>query len=178
MEILVLDEADIPPELDAQIRTDLCLCFPDDAEIYRQTRGWHGAVPAYTVIGREAGRVVAHVGVVDRTITVGGTPLRVAGVESVYVLPEYRGQRRTGSVLVAAIEEANRRQLDCGLLFCLPELAKVYTACGWHALGPRPIIRAEDGQELPLPAKNMALFHPLRVPQFPEGLIHLGGNDW
>ena len=178
MEILILDEADLPPELDAQLRTDLCLCFPDDAEIYRQTRAWHGAVPAYTVICHEAGRVVSHVGVVERTITVGGAPLRVAGVESVYVLPEYRGQRRSRPVLVAAIAEAAARQLDCGLLFCLPELAKVYTRCGWRAVSPRPILRVEDGQELPLPAKNIALFHPLRVRQLPEGLIHLGGNDW
>jgi hypothetical protein len=178
MEITVLDETDIPLELDAQIRTDLCLCFPDDAEIYRQTRAWHGAVPAYTVIGREAGRVVSHVGVVDRMITVGGAPLRVAGVESVYVLPQYRGQRRSRPVLVTAIAEAARRQLDCGLLFCLPELAQVYTGCSWQALGPRPIIRVEDGRELPLPAKNIALFHPLRVRELPQGLIHLGGNDW
>jgi hypothetical protein len=178
MGILILDEADMPPELDAQIRIDLCLCFPDDAEIYRQTRAWHGAVPAFTVICREVGRVVSHVGVVDRLITVGGAPLRVAGVESVYVLPEYRGQHRSRPVLVAAIEEAARRQLDCGLLFCLSELAKVYTACGWQAVGPRPIIRVEDVRELPLPAKNIVLFHPLRVRQLPEGLIDLGGNDW
>ena len=178
MQLILIEEADMWPQMDAEIRAGLCLCFPADADIYAHTRAWHGAVPAYSVLWEDAGRVAAHVGVVDRTITVSGAPLRVAGVESVFVRPERQGQGLSRPLLIAAMEEAARRAFDLGLLFCLPTLGGLYASCDWRTLAPRPIIRVEDGHELPLPAKNIALFHPLRVTVFPAGPIHLGGNDW
>jgi GNAT superfamily N-acetyltransferase len=178
MQLSLIDEADVSPALDAEIRAALCVCFPADVEIYRHTRAWHGAVAAYTYTLRDGQRLVAHASAVDRTITVGGRPVRVAGVENVFVVPDCRGQRLSRHVLLPAMEEAARRGFDCGLLFCLPILAKVYAECGWQLLEPRAIVRVEDGAELPLPAKNIAMFHPLRVTQFPDGPVHLGGNDW
>lgn len=178
MKLSLIDETAMPPELDQEIRDALCLCFPADVAIYRETRAWHGAVAAYSVILQEEGRIVAHASAVDRTIDAGGTPLRVAGVENVYALPDWRGQGLAQQVLEAAMAEAQRRGLDCGLLFCVPALAKVYAAAGWQLLGPREIVRVEDGRELPIPAKNIAMFYPIEVDVFPEGLIHLRGNDW
>jgi GNAT superfamily N-acetyltransferase len=122
--------------------------------------------------------VVAHTGVVDRTITVGGTPLRVAGVQNVFVLPEFRGQGLSAKVLQTAMAEAGRRVFDCGLLFCVPQLEKVYAPHGWQGLGWREVIRVQEGRETSIPDKNIAMFYPLRVAVFPKGLVHLQGNDW
>jgi GNAT superfamily N-acetyltransferase len=178
MQLDLIAEADMSPQLDAEIRNGLCRCFPADREIYAETRAWHGAVPAYSVVLTDAGIVVAHLGVVDRTITVAGRPLRVAGVENVYVLPERRGQGLSRRVLIPAMDEALRREFDAGLLFCLPTLAALYGSCDWQTLSGCEIVRTEDGCELPLPAKNIAMFYPLRVASFPAGRLHLGGNDW
>lgn len=178
MQYFLIDEHDMSPQLDAEIRSGLCRCFPADVEIYAQTRAWHEAVPSYSIVLTDAGQVVAHLGVVDRTITVAGRPLRVAGVENVYVLPERRGQGLSRRVLLPAMAEAARRKFAVGLLFCLPTLESLYGSCGWQALPGADIVRVENGGELPLPAKNIAMFHPLGVAVFPAGRIHLGGNDW
>jgi hypothetical protein len=77
------------------------------------------------------------------------------------------------------MDEARRRDYDCGFLFCVPELEKVYARCGWLLLPPEPIIRIDEtGAETPIPGKNIAMWHPLRADTFPPGVIHLQGNDW
>ena len=178
MKISTFDETAIPPDLDARIRQGLCTCFPKDADVFVRTRAWHGSRPEYTVVAEDAGRVVAHAGVVARTVTVGPVMLRAAGVQNVFVAPEYRGRNLSAEVLRCAMKEAAGRDFDAGLLFCMPELEGVYTGCGWRGLGPRAIVRIAEGRELPLPGGNIALFYPLRVADFPDGVIHLRGNDW
>ncbi len=79
----------------------------------------------------------------------------------------------------AAMSEANRRAVDVGLLYCIPRLHDVYARCGWQRLPETRIIRVdENGTNVPLPDKNIAMFHPLRIRHFPAGIIHLRGNDW
>ena len=168
----------MPPRLDERIRAGLCIAFPPDVPVFRKTRAWHGSAPQYSVVVEDAARVAAHVGVVRRRIAVGGTPLGVAGVQNVFVLPEYRGKGLSRRVMRAAMTEAAHRGFDCGLLFCVPPLEKVYAPDGWQNLGRRQVVRVEEGREVPIPDKNIAMFYPLRVAAFPEGLIHLGGNDW
>jgi GNAT superfamily N-acetyltransferase len=174
----VVDESQMPAELDAEIRRGLCVCFPPDVPIFSVGRAWHGSAPVFSVVLDEGLQVLAHVGVVDRTIRVGQTSIRVAGVQNVYVLPEARGRGLARAVMVEAMNEAGRRGFDMGLLFCVPKLEKVYADCGWQSLGPRDVVRVEDGREIPIPAKNIAMFFPLTVAAFPDGLIHLCGNDW
>lgn len=173
-----IDETAISPELDAAIRRNLCRSHPDGAETFQHTRSWHGSFPSYSVILEEGGEVVAHVGVVDRTIAVGGVPLRAAGVQNVFVVPEARGRGLSAVIMELSMREAAARGYDVGLLFCVHALEKVYAACGWINLGERETVRVEDGRELPIPGKNIAMFHPLAVKEFPGGLIHLRGNDW
>jgi aminoglycoside 2'-N-acetyltransferase I len=176
--LTVIDEAQMPAGLDERIRAALCTCFPADRAGFSRTRAWHGSPPLYSVVLEGAGRVLAHAGIVQRTITVDGAPLRVAGVQNVLVLPERRGQGLSGRVLQAAMDEARGRGFDCGLLFCVPALGPLYAGGGWQALGPRDIVRVEEGRRLPLPRENVALFYPLRVAVFPDGPIDLCGNDW
>jgi GNAT superfamily N-acetyltransferase len=54
-------------------------------------------MPAWNVIVEDAGMVVAHVGIIDRVIKAGNRQLRIAGIQNVFVLPEYRGQGLSGS---------------------------------------------------------------------------------
>jgi hypothetical protein len=81
--------------------------------------------------------------------------------------------------MTRSMEEALARRFGCGLLFCVPQLEPLYRHCGWITLDERDVVRIDDtGSEVPLPGKNIAMFHPLRVQVFPPGRIHLRGNDW
>jgi len=123
--------------------------------------------------------VIAHAGIVEREIRAGTTPIRVAGVQNVLVLPEFRGQGLFRQVMCAAMEEARRRGLDLGLLFCTPEIGRKYTRLGWLLLTGRQVTRIDEhGRAQPLPAKNVTMFYGLRLEAVPPGDLHLQGNDW
>jgi len=179
MEIEIVKEIEMPDAIDQSVRDGLCRCFPPDREIFSKSRGWHGSMPAWNVIMEDAGKVVAHVGIIDRVIRAGNQKLRVAGIQNVFVLPEYRGHGLSDRIMDACMLEAARLDFDTGLLYCVPALEKVYARCGWKLLPKELIIRIDEhGGEVALPDKNIAMFHPLKVLKFPAGTVHLQGNDW
>ncbi|MDD5699536.1 MAG: GNAT family N-acetyltransferase [Victivallaceae bacterium] len=179
MKLKVINEAEITPELDFEIKKALCRCFPDDAEIFSRSRAWHGSVPAWSVILFDDSHIAAHTGIIDRTVEVGETCLRVAGIQNVFVPSEYRGRGLCEKVMSAAMEEAERRNFDAGLLYCVPKLERVYAKCGWWLLAEREVVRIDENEnQVPLPAKNITMFFPLKVRTFPDGNINLRGNDW
>jgi GNAT superfamily N-acetyltransferase len=168
----IVDEQAITPEMDAAIRAGLCECFPPDREVFSQTRAWHGSFPTWSVVIEQAGVVIAHAAVVEREILAGDQTVRVAGVQNVFVLPAYRGQGLCRQVMTAAMDHADLRGLDLGLLFCAPQISPPYVE---H----RRITRIDElGQSQPLPKNNVALFYPLRLGGLPAGDLHLQGNDW
>lgn len=175
----IIPEDTLTESDDAAIRASLCRCFPRDQETFRQTRAWHGVRPTWSVVVEHDAAVAAHVGIVERAISVGEERLTVAGIQNVLVLPEHRKMGLFRQVMTAAMTEASRRGLDLGLLFCTPDLADKYARLGWRLLEPRIVIRIdENGQLQPLPSKNLTMFHPLRRTDLPPGEIHLQGNDW
>ncbi len=174
----IVDERDMTPDLCARIRAGLCICFPKDRDTFSQSRSWHGSNPAFCAVIEDAGEVIAHVGVVDRTVRIADSRARVAGVMNVFVLPSRRGLRLSDLATAAAMAEASQRGFDLGLLFCTRPLVAVYGRMGW-ILADNPIIRVEGGMELPLPEGNVSMFLPLRQQAISTGvIIHLGGNDW
>lgn len=175
---LTINEEEMTPALDRAILANLRRAFAGEPDTVFETRSWHGSRPAFSAYLDRDGAVVAHAGVVDRTIKVGGISLRIAGVQNVFVVPEARGGGNCQKVMNLAMIEAMKRGFDLGLLFCIPKLEKTYASCGWINLGEREAIRVEEGRELPLPGKNIAMYHPLKLTQFPDGIIHLCGNDW
>ena len=179
MELRIVDEADMTASLDAAIREALCACFPKDRAAFSRTRAWHGIAPVFSET-LEAGReVVAHAGVVDRTVRAGDRQVRVAGVQNVCVLPGHRGRGLFRRVMAAAMEQAAARGFDCGLLFCDRGIEKLYARLGWRTSHGRRVARTdESGCDVPLPAGNIAMCYPLKRGDLPPGDIHLQGNDW
>lgn len=164
---------------DAAIRAALCLCFPADREIFSQTRSWHGTFSTWSVLVEDGAAVIAHAGVVEREILVGDTRVRAAGIQNVLVVPEHRKSHLFRQVMSVAMEESRRRGIELGILFCTRELARVYAPLGWRLLKDRSVIRIDEaGVSQPLPAKNLAMFYPLRRADIPPGDINLLGSDW
>lgn len=179
MNFTLVHERNISQELDKKIKDGLCLCFPDDRVVYSNTRAWHNSVPVWSLYLEENGRLILHVGVIDRSISIGDRLVRVAGIQNVFVLPEFRGKGLCDAILNEAMVKAGDFAFDYGLLFCVPEIEKVYRRCGWYKLPNAPIIRVdESGKELLLPDKNIAMYYPLAKKEIPDGEIHLQGNDW
>lgn len=164
---------------DAAIRAALCRCFPVDHEVFARTRAWHGTLPTWTVLVGHEDLVIAHAGIVEREIVVGSARVRAAGVQNVLVVPEHRRSNLFRQVMSVAMDEARRRQLDLGILFCTADLARLYAWLGWQLLEGRHVVRIdEEGLPQPLPEKNVTMFYPLLRADFPPGDIHLQGNDW
>ena len=112
----IIDESSITPDVDAAIRRSLCICFPADVGSFAKTRSWHGSGPTFSVLIEHHGQVIAHVGIVDRTVRFGPTPVRAAGVQNVIVLPAYRGKGLSDAVMTTAVAESRRRGFDLGVL--------------------------------------------------------------
>ena len=179
MQLVIVEESDVDAALDARIKQGLCRCFPKDIKVFSQTRCWYGSGPAWMVIIDEQQEIIAHLGVVDQTIRVTGEPVRAAGIQCVFVLPEHRGKHLSARLLNVFAEEGCKREYDFGLLLCLPEIQNIYSRCGWRTLNERKIIRTdENGHDVPIPEKNIGMYLPLVRTDFPDGVIHLQGNDW
>ena len=178
-EIRILTDDQIDESLDKSIKEGLCTCFPADEREFSRSRGWHGTMPSWSVLIEKNSQVLAHVGMVDRVIAVGNEQVRVAGVQNVFVLPDHRKSGYFLQIMKASIKEAGRLGYDFGLLFCVPELEKLYALCRWKTLSIRKVRRLdENGEETDLPSKNISMYHPLARSEFPDGDIHMQGNDW
>jgi GNAT superfamily N-acetyltransferase len=174
----VIDEAQMPPSTDHALRQLLCACFPADARSYAGRRAWHDSVPAYTVVARQAGRIVGHLGIVVRNVVCGNARATVAGVQSFCVAQWCRGTGLSKHLMARALDEALRRGVRFGLLFCVPELERLYRALGWSRTR-RPITMLnERGQSVPIPEKNICMLIELADEGFPAGPLHLQGRDW
>lgn len=171
-------ESEISAELDREIRSLLCECFPADAGEFSQHRAWHDSIPAYSVIARDAGDLVGHIGIVEREVRVGNQSLLVAGVQNFCVRASHRGAGLSAELMRLALAEAAARSIPFGLLFCLPELERIYAWMGWTTIDAAVDMRDENGHRAPLPGKNIAMIACLTPHRFPGGHIDLMGRDW
>ena len=174
----VIEEAEMPPATDRAIRQLLCECFSADAAAYAHRRAWHGSLPTYTVVSRQAGRVVGHLGIVVRSVLCADVRPAVAGVQSFCVAPPYRGSGLSGRLMARALDEALRREIRFGLLFCVPELEPLYRALGWSETGRPVAMLDERGESVPIPRKNICMMIELGPEGFPCGPLDLQGRDW
>lgn len=182
MEIRIIAESDIGPQLDSQIRDLLCRCFPQDVERYSKTRYFNRIVPAWNVLTFDEAEIVGGVAVVDKTIFAAGSPFRIAGVGNVCVLSEYRGAGLADKMLITAMAQALQQDFDFGMLFCDAATEHVYARTGWSCINPAEIIHTEDdGAEIKFSYPHndhRAMYYRLKDMDLPAGVINLNGNYW
>lgn len=179
MQTRIVDETQIDEKLDAELRRGLTIAFPKYEQTFQRHR-YIACEPAYRVIIEDGEMVIAQVAIIDRTVTVGSEPLRVAGVGLVYVLPDYRKKGYSSPVLAASMEEAKRQGYDFGMLFTsVPKISKVYLDHGWVQILDRQVTCIEsDDNEVDLGPERAKMYYVLDNPDFPDGDIHLNGNRW
>ncbi|OGV74304.1 MAG: hypothetical protein A3K19_17845 [Lentisphaerae bacterium RIFOXYB12_FULL_65_16] len=174
----VIDEVRMPPDVDAKVRQLLCACFPPDVPIFSITRHWHGSAPAFSVVIHADDVVVGNVAIVIRTIRAGTATVTVAGIQNMAIRREFRGAGLGAPMLEAAMREAVRREVQFGLLFCVPGLERYYAQFGWTRRDVDTRMDYDRQQNIPIPGKNICMVNTLGDEPFPEGDLHLQGPDW
>jgi len=176
--LFVINEEDISSQLDMAIREMLVVCFPADIEHFQRLSWWR-SIAAYRILGKnDEGSIVSHTALVERNIIVGPAlkKMRVVGIQSFCVLPDYRGTGLSNKMMAVVLEEGGRRGFDAGLLFCREQLLKVYGNMGWSKLDASVYIINDKKRKTLMPGFTM--FYPLNTRQFPPGDIDLAGADW
>ena len=64
------------------------------------------------------------------------------------------------------------------MLFCQEPTVRVYARTGWRQIDRTRVTRVDRGAECPLPEGSMAMVYSIGGREFPDGPIHLAGNDW
>jgi len=174
----IISENEINESLQSTLKKSLCICFPKDIEVFSKVTYWR-SIPSYRVIWEKDGNIISHIAVVDRSIAVAGEQIRVAGIQSVFVLPEYRGEDRCKEMFDLLIEEACQRKFDYSVLFCDPGLEKVYQQFGYKKLNDMQIIFTDEhGSEQELGSREIVMWCPVCGSEFPTGNISLNGDKW
>ena len=96
------------------------------------------------LVGQWGNRAVAYLRIAVRAGTIAGRPLRLAGVGTVVVDPDFRGGGLGTRLMVHASKIIRERETTIGVLYCEPELERFYARCGWKVF-PFKIVAGEDG---------------------------------
>ncbi len=177
----IVPEQDFDPALDAKIKKQLCQAFTHSAWYFQESRGWKGAMPSWSVISfDEEGEPIAHIGIVERIVTIGDTDYSIFGLQNVYVIDAWRGKGIASRMVEAVSVEAEARGLEFGLLFCRPHVQTLYINSGWKSVGrPCVYVLNSDGKEIPRPFMHDSLFFKsIKKCELPSGCIHFNGPDW
>ncbi len=175
----VIAEADISTVLDRRIKEGLCASFPENKDFFAKSRYWNGVAPEFSIVGMEGENVIGYIAVISREIQVGSnTMLSIFGIQNVFVLPEYRGKGVLDIIMDKTLNESGKRNYDCGLLFCMPVLEKIYVRSGWKTLKNVSVFEMDEkGIRIPK-TKGICMYYPGGISQFPKGDINLMGKSW
>ena len=120
---------------------------------------------------RANGRLVAHAGLVDVPVTVGGRDFDTAGLGTVIVSAEHRGNGLARTVVGAAMEHARREGHAYGLLFCLESRVGLYERLGWRPVDGEVTVEQPEG---PVVMSLRTMWLPLQEDaEWPAGAVRL-----
>jgi predicted acetyltransferase len=174
----IILESDISSELDESIRKQLIRCFPQTADIFSRTRYYQNSAPSFTVLIKHNDIPSAHLGVVRRKITIKNQEYFTAGIQNVFVIPEFRGCGLSDAVLQTAMKKAATQDFDFGLLFTSETIAKVYAKNGWLKVSNSNFYFEFNGELKRKPEESIKMYYPLKVMHFPPGDVYLNGGAW
>jgi len=113
-----LPDNSIDDALDAEIRGLLTTCFtkPEDS-VFRTRRHFVEPYPHRWIIRDPQDRLVAHIGVHEKSAEVDGRKLRIGGIAEVCVHPDYRGRGYVKAMLACAHDWMRRNGFTFSVLY-------------------------------------------------------------
>jgi predicted acetyltransferase len=131
------------------------------------------------VVGRLGSKLVSHIGIVDRTIRVGGQRLSIAGITGVATHPDFHRRGFTEVLLTTGIEQMHKRgpqdAYDFAMLFCSNLMISYYTKRGFCQV-QNPVHILESGKWILFEGNKMVM--PLSGKPWPEGEVDVDGRSW
>ncbi|MCS7011883.1 MAG: GNAT family N-acetyltransferase [Anaerolineales bacterium] len=134
------------------------------------------AEPDWTILVWEGEEAVSAIEIFERTIQVGGKPLRVGGVGNHATKTEWRKRGYATHALLAAQDFLrDTLRVEFGLGFCKDNLVPFYEKFGWQVVAERVLVE-QPGRSRYLEDKIIA-FSTRGLP-WPPGEIDLRGLPW
>jgi aminoglycoside 2'-N-acetyltransferase I len=128
------------------------------------------------ILVREGEEIVSNVGILERTATVGGRPVRLGGIGGVATRIAWR-KRGLAKAAMKVAQDYLRDPLavEFGLLVCGENMLPYYAKLGWKRVTVPMWIEQPKGRVL-FPGPIMIL--PVCEQDWPEGEIDLKGRPW
>ena len=173
LKIEIIADADLQEELRRIVDQWTADSFFEQAFF---TPDYKWAKPDWHVLVWVGDQVVSCLKVIERTGTVGGHPVKMAGVGDVVTPPPLR-RRGYASAAVKAASAFICEKLDAefGVLMCEEHLVHFYARYGWQRV-PEPLQFDEPWGKVTSPEVTMVL--PCRGQEWPDGPIDLCGLPW
>ena len=122
------------------------------------------------------GKAASHVGLVDHTVNVAGTRVRVGGVGGVATNGLMHGRGYAQKTLRYAEKMmCEELKVEFGLLFCLDRLKPFYERQNWQLL-TEPVEFDQPSGKMISPLNVMML--PCRGETWPAGVVNLDSLPW
>ena len=143
----------------------------DDQGLQWSSDDWH-------VMVRVKGQVVSRVGIVVRTGTVNGQPVKLGGIGGVATRPEFRRRGYAEAALkTAAGFMRNGLKVEFGLLICCPKMMPYYGRLGWQPV-EGPLMFDQPRGKITFDDSTKIMVLPCNKHDWPPGLIDLCGPPW
>lgn len=180
----VVPEAALTEADRAALRAFLVAAYaPHHADVFSRHDFWGGPPTARVIARAPDGTLLGHLGFSMRTIAVGGTEVRVAGVGAVATHPQHRGSGLGRALFdrlaghLTGTEAAGVEAADFALLECRDAVVGFYAACGFgHSI--RTVTALDPATGAPDVSTSNLMVRPLGRATFPAGGVDLCGLRW
>ena len=144
--------------------------------LYAYLTGTKWADPDWAVMVWEGDEMVSNIHIIERTILVGGQPVRVGGLGNIATKVEWRKRGYATAALKTALDFlVNSLHVDFGLMIATRDVIARYERAGWVVVAATMLIDQPDGKrnfDIPV------LIRPLDRESWPSGQIDLCGLPW
>jgi aminoglycoside 2'-N-acetyltransferase I len=172
MKIEIKSRREVPEAERKQVERWVAQVFADDAN------GLVWSDDDWTVLIKLDGQMVCHVGIVERTGTVNGLPVKLGGIGGVATLPDWRRHGYAGAALRAAAEfMRNELKVEFGLLVCSAQMMPYYGKLGWQ-LVKGPLMFDQPRGKVTFGDSTKIMILPCGTSVWPPGVIDLCGPPW
>jgi predicted acetyltransferase len=170
MNIEIYSRGEMPGAERKQVDAWLMQVFADD------TRNFVWSDDDWYVLVKLDSQVICHVGIVERTGTVNGQPVKLGGIGGVATLPEYRRQGYARFAMeTASTFMRGGLGVEFGLLICDHKMVPYYGKLGWQvAQGPMQFDQPKGKVTFTEPVMIL----PCNKHDWPPGVIDLCGPPW
>ena len=155
----------------------LARAFPRSRTPFGGARSWSSARPELRLVGRVAGRAVAHAALLRRFLQVDGRAQLVGDVGLVAVDPDRHGTGLGAELLARASKVLAELAMPFGFLTCGEQVAGYYARGGWVRVpGPTRMVRA-DGRVQVYGGVSMVLAVRAPIDEWPAGQVDRNGLE-